>query len=140
MSEGTLFALGASEESQSEARTSTEEARVVRPMRAQLQWDPVDLESLVPQEHPARTIWGFLEGLDQPAFYEPIKAIADRPGRPTTALEVLPALWLLATVEAIGDWRPPEADASSTIRPDGYVATYPSGRIKVCGHPTTGTT
>ena len=36
------------------------------------------------------------EKLDLSAFYEPIKAVVDRPGRPTTDPQVLLALWLLA--------------------------------------------
>jgi len=59
MSEGKLFELTTSEERPSGAPTSPEEARVLRPMRQQLQWAPVDLESLVAQDHPARAIWGF---------------------------------------------------------------------------------
>ena len=105
MSEGTLFELPACEERPTPAPTGREDARVLRPMRQQLQWAPVDLESLVPQDHPARAIWGFLEKLDLSAFYEPIKAVVDRPGRPTTDPQVLLALWLLATVEGIGSAR-----------------------------------
>ena len=110
MSEGTLLELPACEERPTPAPTGREDARVLRPMRQQLQWAPVDLESLVPQDHPARAIWGFLEKLDLSAFYEPIKAVVDRPGRPTTDPQVLLALWLLAlwllaTVEGIGSAR-----------------------------------
>ena len=64
-----------------------------------LQWD---LESLVPLDHPARAIWGFLEKLDLSAFYGSIKAVENRPGRPTTDPQVLLALWLLATGQGIG--------------------------------------
>ena len=110
MSEGTLFELPACEERPTPAPTGREDARVLRPMRQQLQWAPVDLESLVPQDHPGRAIWGFLEKLDLSAFYEPIKAVVDRPGRPTTDPQVLLALWLLAlwllaTVAGIGSAR-----------------------------------
>ena len=92
MSEGTLFELPACEEGASSAPTGPKEARVLRPKREQLQWAAVDLESLVPLDHPASAIWGFLEKLDLSAFYEPIKAVVDWPGRPTTDPEVLLAL------------------------------------------------
>ena len=98
MSERTLFELPAIEERPGPAPTGPGEARVVRPMRHQLEWAAVDLESLLAQDHPARVIWGFVEGLDLSAFYEPIKAVVDRPGRPTTDPQVLLGLWLLATV------------------------------------------
>ena len=74
-------------------------------MRQQLQWLPRNLEEAVPENHPARAIWGFLEELDLSAFYAPIKALLDRPGRPTTDPQVLLALWLLATVEGVGSAR-----------------------------------
>ena len=105
MSEGTLFELPAWEERPSGTPAGRKDARVVRPMRQQLQWAPVDLELSLPQDHVARAIWGFLEKLDLSAFYKPIKAVIDRPGRPTTDPQVLLALWLLATVEGIGSAR-----------------------------------
>ena len=43
--------------------------------------------------------------MDLSAFYEPIKAVENRPGRPTTDPQVLLALWLLATVDGIGSAR-----------------------------------
>ena len=84
MGEETLFELPAIEERPGRAPTAPEEARVVRPMRHQLEWAAVDLESLLAQDHPARVIWGFVERLDLSAFYGPIRAVVERPGRPTT--------------------------------------------------------
>ncbi len=74
-------------------------------MRNQLQWAAVDLESTLPQDHRARAIWSFLDGMDLSAFYGSIKAVVDGPGRPTTDPQVLLALWLLGTVEGIGSAR-----------------------------------
>ena len=105
MSEETLFELPSKEEGRKPAPTSPGEARVVRPVRDQLGWEVVDLESRLPQDHPARGIWSFLESLDLSAFYEPIKAVGSQPGRPTTDPQVLLALWLLATVDGIGSAR-----------------------------------
>ena len=105
MGEETLFELPAIEERPGRVPTAPEEARVVRPMRHQLEWAAVDLESLLAQDHPARVIWGFVERLDLSAFYGPIRAVVERPGRPTTDPQVLLALWLLATVDGIGSAR-----------------------------------
>ncbi len=105
MSEKTLFEMPALQESAPSAPRRAEETRVVRPKREQLQWAAVDLESLLPQDHRARAIWGFLEKLDLSPFYKSIKAVVDGPGRPTTDPQVLLALWLLATVEGIGSAR-----------------------------------
>ena len=62
MSEETLFELPAKEERP--APTVPGEARVLRPVRNQLEWAVVDLESRLPQEHRARVIWSFLERLE----------------------------------------------------------------------------
>ena len=105
MSEETLFELPAKEEKRKPAPTSPGEARVVRPVRDQLEWEVMDLESLLPQDHPARGIWSILERMDLSAFYEPIKAVGSRPGRPTTDPQALLGLWLLATVEGVGSAR-----------------------------------
>jgi transposase len=59
----------------------------------------------LPQDHPARTIWDFLEKLNLDAFYGSIKAVLDGPGRPTTDPQVLLSLWLLATVQGVGSAR-----------------------------------
>ena len=105
MREEKLFEMPATAEQPTRSRTRREEARVLRPKREQLQWAPVDLESLLSQDHAARAIWGFLEKLDLSGFYGAIKAVVDRPGRPTTDPQVLLALWLMATVEGIGSAR-----------------------------------
>ena len=85
--------------------TRPEEARLRRAIRGQMEWMPCDLEAMVGEEHPARAIWQLLETLDLSAFYRRIRAVLDRPGRPTTDPKVLLALWLLATVENVGSAR-----------------------------------
>lgn len=105
MSEATLFELPAPQGRAPSPATRPEEARVLRPVREQLQWVAWDLEAVVPQDHSARAIWDVLEKLDLSAFYGSIKAVLDRPGRPTTDPRVLLALWLLATVEGVGSAR-----------------------------------
>ena len=105
MSEGTLFELPPVEEGVSAPPARPEEARVLRPVRYQLQWLPRTLDEVLAEDHPARAIWGFLEKLDLSAFYGSIKATLDRPGRSTTDPQVLLAVWLLATVEGIGSAR-----------------------------------
>ena len=105
MTEPTLFEQPAIEEGTPAAPTRREEARVLRPVRHQLQWLPRTLDEVLAEEHPARAIWGMLEKLDLSAFYGSIKATLDRPGRSTTDPQVLLAVWLLATVEGIGSAR-----------------------------------
>jgi transposase len=79
--------------------------RVIGPDRGQLHWDMVDLESQLPEDHRARLVWAFVEGLDLSAFYARIKARDDVAGRPATDPRVLLAVWLYATLEGIGSAR-----------------------------------
>lgn len=79
--------------------------RVIGPDRAQLRWDMVDLDSQLPDDHRARLVWGFVEGLDLSEFYDRIKARDEVAGRPATDPRVVLAVWLYATLEGIGSAR-----------------------------------
>lgn len=79
--------------------------RVIRPDRAQLRWDMVDLDSQLPDDHRARVVWAFVQGLDLGEFYDRIKARDTVAGRPASDPEVVLAVWLYATVEGIGSAR-----------------------------------
>ena len=80
-------------------------ARVVEPVRNQVEMVWRDLDSWVAADHPARAIWGLLEGLDLSGFYAQVRAVDGRAGRPASDPQVLLALWLYATVESIGSAR-----------------------------------
>jgi len=84
MTEPTLFELPPTETRAPGPPTRPEEARVLRPVRQQLQFLAQDLDGVLAEDHSARSIWGMLEKLDLSAFYSSIKATLDRPGRPTT--------------------------------------------------------
>jgi transposase len=79
--------------------------RVVRPVRNQLSLQAVDLEALVPDDHPVRGIWALVERLDLSEFYEEIAARGTTAGRPATDPAVLLALWLFANSEGVGSAR-----------------------------------
>jgi transposase len=81
------------------------EARFIRADRLQTRWDFVDLEALLPSDHRARAVMGFVEGLDLSALYAAIKAREGEPGRPPPDPAVLMALWLYATIEGVGSAR-----------------------------------
>jgi transposase len=84
---------------------SPREVRVVRPVRNQAEMMIRDLDSNLPQDHPARSIWSLIEKLDLSAFYTSIQAVSDGPGRSATDPKVLLALWVYATIEGIGSAR-----------------------------------
>jgi transposase len=83
----------------------SEGVRVIGPDCAQLRWDMVDLDSQLPDDHRARLVWGFVEGLDRSEFYDRIKARDTVAGHPATDPRVVLAVWLYATLEGIGSAR-----------------------------------
>ena len=80
-------------------------ARVLMPNRLQMELRPSDLESLLPEGHRARIVWGYVERQDLSAMYEPIKALEGGAGRTAIAPQILYALWLYATLEGVGSAR-----------------------------------
>jgi transposase len=84
---------------------SDEKARVESPDRRQLLMAPLDLERIIPEEHPARAVWAYVERLDLSAYYDEIEARGSEPGRPAKDPKLLLALWLYATSEAVGSAR-----------------------------------
>lgn len=93
------------EEELARVPTHEEEARVVRPVRNQVQFVMQDLDTALPEDHQVRVIWDFLERLDLSAFYASIQAVQGGPGRPASDPQVLLALWVYATVEGVGSAR-----------------------------------
>jgi transposase len=79
--------------------------RAMKPCRDQVRMVAVDLEGLLPADHPARIVWAFVEKLDLAPLYAEIKTVSDRPGRPPIDPPILMALWLLATLDGIGSAR-----------------------------------
>jgi transposase len=82
-----------------------ETPRVLRPNRAQLELRPSDLESLLSEDHRARAVWDFVEGLDLSALYDAILAVEGHAGRPAIDPAILVALWIYATGEGVGSAR-----------------------------------
>ena len=80
-------------------------ARLRRPERGQLAWGRIDLEALLPDDHPARAIWAVVERLDLRALYAPIAAREDVAGAPAIDPKLLLALWIYATSEGEGSAR-----------------------------------
>src|ERR1035437_1712212 len=76
-----------------------------RPERNQVVLRPSDLESLLPEDHRARLVWAFVEGLDLEPLYERIRAVEGHSGRPPIDPAILTALWLYATLEGVGSAR-----------------------------------
>src|SRR5438552_3725202 len=69
--------------------------------RAQL-LPPMPLDDLLTDDHQARIVWRFVEGLDLTDLYARIRAVEGHPGRPPADPRILTALWLSATLEGVG--------------------------------------
>jgi transposase len=80
-------------------------ARLRMAQRDQPEFQVVDLDSLLPSDHPARAVWVFAAALDLSELLAVIKARAGEPGRPPADPKILVALWLYATIDAVGSAR-----------------------------------
>lgn len=81
------------------------EPRLRTAQRDQVELRAVDLESLIGEDHRARTVWSFVEGLDLAPLYAAIRSAGSNPGAPATDPKILLALWLYATLEGVGSAR-----------------------------------
>jgi transposase len=79
--------------------------RVVEPNRAQMRMVPLDLESMLPEDHQVRAVWAFVERLDLGEFYERILSREGRAGRPATDPRIFLSLWIEATLDGVGSAR-----------------------------------
>lgn len=79
--------------------------RLREPVRDQIELRAVDIESLIGADHPARVIWGYVEGLDVSALEAGIMAREGLPGHPPIAPRLMLALWLYATSDGVGGAR-----------------------------------
>jgi len=89
----------------SQAPTQAGAPRVLMAQRNQIALRPVDLEATVGPEHAVRNVWAFVERLDLSALYAEIGSVDGGAGRPAIDPQILMALWLYATVDAVGSAR-----------------------------------
>ena len=101
----TLFELPPAEAPPLAADAPSAPPRLRRANRAQVEWRPVHLDGLLPEDHRARIVWQYVEGLDLAPLYRAIQAVEGEAGRPATDPKILLALWLFATLEAVGSAR-----------------------------------
>ena len=59
--------------------------RLREPERNQIELRNVDIDSLIGEDHRARVIWDYVEGLDLSELEDRIKAREHRPGHPPAA-------------------------------------------------------
>jgi len=80
-------------------------ARVQRPDRRQMRMQMYCLEAMLAEDHQARVVWEYVEGLDLACLYDSIRAVEGRAGRDAIDPRILMALWLYATLDGVGSAR-----------------------------------
>ena len=103
--QSTLFDLPPADEPPAVAPAGVGRARLRRANRQQVVFRAAPLDALIADDHPARTIWAYVEGLDLDALYHAIGSVHGGSGRAATDPKILLALWLYATVEGVGSAR-----------------------------------
>lgn len=73
--------------------------------REQIVFRAAPLDALLPDDHAARLVWAYVEGLDLSVLYDRIRSVERGPGRAPIDPKILLALWLYATIEGIGSAR-----------------------------------
>ena len=68
--------------------------RLLTPDRSQIELRSFDLEASLPAEHPARTVWRFVQALELSELRAKVKSVQGRAGAPAIDPAVLVALWL----------------------------------------------
>ena len=76
--------------------------RVQRADRHQVRMQMSSLDALLEEDHQARVVWEYVEGLDLTCLYEAIRAVEGRPGAEPIDPRILMALWLYATLDGVG--------------------------------------
>ena len=86
-------------------RRSEGAVRLLQPNRLQVELRASDLESLLPEDHRARLVWGYVVRQDLSKLIEAVKARGSNAGRAAIDPHILFALWLYATLEGVGSGR-----------------------------------
>jgi transposase len=73
--------------------------------RNQMLLRAVNVDKLIGKDHPARTIWNILSGLDLEPFKKDVQAFEGQAGRPPFHPQVLVGLWIYALKEGVNSAR-----------------------------------
>lgn len=76
--------------------TSSPKPRYLPVDRQQFFLEPLDVDRLIDEDHPARKIWRVVERLDLSRFASEVRAVEGVAGRPSHSPQVLVAVWIYA--------------------------------------------
>jgi transposase len=88
-----------------QCRHSQGAPRLLQPNRSQIELRASDLESLLPEDHRARLVWGYVVRQDLSRLFDEFKARGSNAGRAAIDPRILFALWLYATLQGVGSGR-----------------------------------
>ncbi len=89
----------------SQENTTSKQPLIRYVNRQQMSWRAVDVEKLIGEDHPARTIWALVGRLNLTPFYQAIESSAEEGGRPAFDPQLLISLWVYAYSQGIGSAR-----------------------------------
>lgn len=73
--------------------------KIKGPCRDQVEFQKSCLDTLLPPEHLARSVWAFVEAMDTRPCFSYVNTFQGCDGRPTTSPKVLLALWLYSILD-----------------------------------------
>jgi len=79
--------------------------RLMYANRCQAEFRQESLDELLPPEHPVRSVWQFVEGLDLSALHAQIRSVPGQAGAPAIDRKILMAVCLQATIDGYGSSR-----------------------------------
>jgi transposase len=96
--QGQLFEEHATEV---ERRPRAGRRRLRQPVRDQVEWRPLSLDQLIPEDHVVRAVWTWVCALDLSELYEAIQAVEGGAGRSANDPQILFCLWLYGTIKGV---------------------------------------
>ena len=73
--------------------------------RQQVVFRAAALDELLSEDHPARSVWQYVEGLDFAPIHQQIRSVEGHAGRAPVDPKILMTLWLFATLDGVGSTR-----------------------------------
>ena len=103
--QGVLFEVPAGDVAPTSKEQPVGTPRLKRADRRQIVCLPHALDDLLPEDHEARIIWAYVEGLDLTPLHNTILAVEGHAGRSAADRQIFMALWLYATLKGVGSAR-----------------------------------
>ena len=88
-----------------DARSGSRKPRLDKANRDQMIFQTIHVDTLIPEDHPARAIWEFVGKMDLTSLYLKINAVEGVAGRSATDPQTLISLWVYAYSQGISSAR-----------------------------------